>query len=97
MLPKAIDCLHRKADATVYQIFWKSKHGTVFLLVEKTCLTGDRRWVVLQRRDPKLERWIRIVKDFLNLWVAHAPPRLQRSLVEWIQKAKQMQLAGLTN
>ncbi|CAL4906073.1 unnamed protein product [Urochloa decumbens] len=107
MLPKAIDCLHRKADTTAYQIFWKTKHGTAFLLVEKTCLTkmpprcissvGDRRWVIQRRRDPKLERWIRLVKDFLNLWVAHAPPRLQSSLIEWIQKANEMQLAGLTN
>ncbi|KAK8458301.1 hypothetical protein SEVIR_3G351500v4 [Setaria viridis] len=107
MLPKAIDCLHRKADTTAYQIFWKSKHGTAFLLVEKTCLTkmpprcissvGDRRWAIQRRRDPKLERWIRLIKDFLNLWVPHAPPRLQRSFIEWIQKANEMQLAGLTN
>ncbi|CAN6361277.1 unnamed protein product [Urochloa humidicola] len=72
MLPKAIDCLYRKADTTVYQIFWKSKHGTAFLLVEKTCLkmsprcissVGDRRWMIQRRRGPKLERWIRLVKD----------------------------------
>ncbi|CAN6329388.1 unnamed protein product [Urochloa humidicola] len=107
MLPMAVDCLHRKADTRVYQIFWKSKHGTAFLLDEKTYLTkmpprcissvGDRRWVIQRRRDPKLERWIRLVKDFLNLWVAHAPPRLQSSFIEWIQKASEMQLAGLTN
>jgi hypothetical protein len=100
MLPKAIDCLHRKPEATAYQMFWKSCHGTAFLQVQKTGMvkapprrraTGSRREMVRRRRDPKLERWILVVTDFLNLWVAHAPRRLQGSFVEWVQKANEMQ------
>jgi len=46
MLPKAIDCLRQKAEATAYQMSWKSRHGTAFLQVEKTGLTKmpPRRW-----------------------------------------------------
>jgi hypothetical protein len=100
MLPKAIDCLHRKPEATAYQMFWKSCHGTAFLQVQKTGMvkapprrraTGSRREMARRRRDPKLERWILVVIDFLNLWVAHAPRRLQGNFVEWVQKANEMQ------
>jgi len=46
MLPKAIDCLRQKAEATAYQMSWNSRHGTAFLQVEKTGLTKmpPRRW-----------------------------------------------------
>ncbi|GJM96378.1 hypothetical protein PR202_ga13205 [Eleusine coracana subsp. coracana] len=105
MLPKAIDCLHRKPEAAAYQMFWKSTHGTAFLHVERTTgLTkappryvdvaggsGSRRAMIRQRRDPKLERWIQVVIDFLNLWGAHAPRRLQGSIVDWVRKANEMQ------
>jgi len=109
MLPKAIDCLHRKAEATAYQMFWKSRHGTAFLQVEKTGLTkmpprhlrrgvGSTRLAIQQRRDPKLERWIQVVIDFLNLWVAHAPRRLQGPFAEWVQRAREiMQLECQAN
>ncbi|CAL5043600.1 unnamed protein product [Urochloa decumbens] len=107
MLPKAIDCLHRNAEAAAYQMSWKSRHGTAFLQVEKTGLTkmpprhlrgvGSRRLSIQQRRDPKLERWIQVVIDFLNLWLAHAPRRLQGSFAEWVQKANEMQLACQAN
>ncbi|XP_062201806.1 uncharacterized protein LOC133904356 [Phragmites australis] len=107
MLPKAIDCLHRKPEATSYQMLWKSKHGTAFLQVEKTGLkkmppkhirgVGSRRSMIQQRRDPKLERWIQVVTDFLNLWVSHAPPRLRGSIVEWVNKANEMQLPRPAN
>ncbi|KAJ1265804.1 hypothetical protein BS78_08G101900 [Paspalum vaginatum] len=110
MLPKAIDCLHRKAEATAYQMSWKSRHGTAFLQVEKTGLmrtkmpprqsrgaATSRRLAIQQRRDPKLERWIQVVIDFLNLWLAHAPRRLQGSIEEWVQKANEMQLACPAN
>ncbi|CAL5092792.1 unnamed protein product [Urochloa decumbens] len=105
MLPKAIDCLHWKAEAAAYQMSWMSRHGMAFLQVEKTGLTtkmppkhtrrgvGNRRSAIRQRRDPKLERWIQVVIDFLNLWVAQAPPRLQGWIVEWVRKASEMQLA----
>ncbi|KAM3384450.1 hypothetical protein ACQJBY_008849 [Aegilops geniculata] len=103
MLPKAIDCLYKRPEATAYQMFWKSKHGTAFLQVEKTSLVkmpptkigeaGARRLAIQRRRDPKLERWIQVVIDFLNLWVAHAPPQLRSSFIEWIHKANEMKQA----
>ncbi|PUZ67428.1 hypothetical protein GQ55_3G433100 [Panicum hallii var. hallii] len=101
MLPKAIDCLRQKAELTVYQMFWRSKHGAAFLLVRKTGLmkmpprhvtgVGDRRFMIQRRRDPKLEKWVQLVKDFLDLWAAHAPRKLQSSIVEWIQKVDEKQ------
>jgi hypothetical protein len=103
MLPKAINCLHHKAEATAYQMSWKSRHGTAFLQVEKTAGmmspppprrsggAGRRRSAIQQRRDPKLERWIQVVIDFLNLWLSHAPRRLQGSIAEWVHKANEMQ------
>ncbi|XP_066358352.1 uncharacterized protein [Miscanthus floridulus] len=103
MLPKAINCLHHKAEATAYQMSWKSRHGTAFLQVEKTGMlpkmvpprrsrgAGSRRSAIQQCRDPKLERWIQVLIDFVNLWLAHAPRRLQGSIVEWVQKANEMQ------
>ena len=108
MLPKAIDCLRRKAEATSYQMSCKSRHGTTFLQVEKTCLTkmlpprditgvGDRRFMIQRRRDPKLKKWVQLVKDFLDLWVAHAPRKLQSSIVEWIQEVDEKQLACQAN
>jgi hypothetical protein len=36
MLPKAIDYLHHNAEATMYLMSWKSKHGSAHLCVEKT-------------------------------------------------------------
>jgi hypothetical protein len=36
MLPKAVDYLHHNAEATMYQMSWKSKHGSAHLCVEKT-------------------------------------------------------------
>jgi len=107
MLPKAIDCLRRKAEATAYQVSWKSRHGVAFLLVEKTGLTKmpprhitgvrDRRLMIQRRRDPKLKKWVQLVKDFLDLWVAHAPRKLQSSIVEWIQEVDEKQLACQAN
>ncbi|KAJ1255614.1 hypothetical protein BS78_K180800 [Paspalum vaginatum] len=109
MLPKAIDCLHRKAEMRVYQMFWKSKHGTAFLQVGKTGLppptqiigggggggVGDRWTSVIQgrHRDPKVGKWMQLVKDFLSLWVAHAPRRLQSSIVEWIHNPNETKVA----
>ncbi|RLN28115.1 uncharacterized protein C2845_PM05G15210 [Panicum miliaceum] len=103
VLPKAIDCLRRKAELTVYQMFWRSKHGAAFLQVGKTGLmkmpprhatgVGDRRLMIQRRRDPKLEKWVQLVKDFLDQCVAHAPRKLQSSIVEWIQKVDEKQVA----
>jgi len=74
MLPKAIDCLRRKDEVTAaYQMSGKSRHGTAFLQVEKRGLTkilpprditgvGDRRFMIQRRRDPKLKKWVQLVR-----------------------------------
>ncbi|OEL15361.1 hypothetical protein BAE44_0023620 [Dichanthelium oligosanthes] len=36
MLPKAMECLYLKSEATAYQMLWQSKHGAVYLQVKKT-------------------------------------------------------------
>ncbi|TVU35633.1 hypothetical protein EJB05_17533, partial [Eragrostis curvula] len=102
-LPKAIDCLlhRRRPEAAAYQLFWKAKHGTAFLEVEKITgmvkapprgVGGSRRAAIQWRRDPKLGMmWTQSVVDFFNLWVACAPRRLQGSTAEWVQKANDMQ------
>jgi len=35
MLPKAMDYFHQNAEAMVYQMLWKSKHGFPHIQVEK--------------------------------------------------------------
>lgn len=88
MLPKAIDCLRRNAGATAYQMLWKSRHGSAYLQVEKTTVRK-----LLRRQEEKVERRTYVVTEFLSLWAAHAPARLQGSIMDWIQKEKEMQLA----
>ncbi|XP_062208937.1 uncharacterized protein LOC133910619 [Phragmites australis] len=99
MVPKAIDCLYQKAEATAYQILWTSKHGHAYFQMKKTMPLknirgGQNKRSLMQRyhQDPKLERWTHVLTVFLNLWVARAPYRLRRSMVEWMQKANEKQL-----
>ncbi|PUZ44630.1 hypothetical protein GQ55_8G121500 [Panicum hallii var. hallii] len=50
LLPKAVDYLHHNADSAIYQISWKSAHGSVHLCVEEPSkeMTGTSRPVTLQ-------------------------------------------------
>ncbi|CAN6324863.1 unnamed protein product [Urochloa humidicola] len=103
MLPKALECLYLKAEATAYQMLWQSRHGAAYLQVKKTVPGKNvgredrRRRALMQRyhrhQDPKLERWNHVLTSFLNLWVARAPERLRWSMEEWLQRAKEKQLA----
>ncbi|TVU46491.1 hypothetical protein EJB05_06031, partial [Eragrostis curvula] len=102
MLPKALHCLYHKAEATVYQILWKSNHGTAYFQVKKTMprknVHGNQTKMSLVQQynqDPKLERWTHVLTNFLNLWVARAPEKLRRSMVEWMQKANEKKLVCL--
>jgi hypothetical protein len=102
MLPKAIDCLNRKPEASLYQLSWKSKHETAYLRLEKTGMvkmtrddigddpSRDRGAMIQRRQDPKLEAWLEVFTDFLKPWVALAPERLQGPVLEWIKKADEM-------
>ncbi|CAL4931701.1 unnamed protein product [Urochloa decumbens] len=105
MLPKALECLYQKAEATAYQMLWQSRHGAAYLQVKKTVPgknaardSSSRRALMRRYRhhqDPKLERWNHVLTSFLNLWVARAPDKLRWSMVEWLQRAKEKQLAVL--
>uniref|UniRef100_K4AIM7 Uncharacterized protein n=1 Tax=Setaria italica TaxID=4555 RepID=K4AIM7_SETIT len=105
MLPKALECLYQKEEATAYQILWKSNHGAAYLQVKKTMPGGNvgrdnSRRSLMQRyyrhhQDPKLERWTHVLTSFLKLWVARAPDKLRCSMVEWLKKANEKKLAVL--
>jgi hypothetical protein len=103
MLPKALECLYHKEEATAYQMLWKSRHGAAYLQVKKTMPGGDnsRRRSLMQQRyhrhhqDPKLERWTHVLMSFLKLWVARAPDAVRWSMVEWLRKANEKQLTAL--
>ncbi|CAL5077993.1 unnamed protein product [Urochloa decumbens] len=98
ILPKAIDYIHKNAEASIYQILWKSKHSTAYIQVETASMKnqsrqrtvqGDRKRKLLQREDQMLENRTHVIPHFLDLWVAHAPISLQGSIMDWIQKAKE--------
>jgi hypothetical protein len=100
-LAKAVEYFHQNTDALVYQILWKSKQGTAYILVVKasTKMQSKRRMIkggkIVQRQDQKLQNQPcpYVIPHFLNLWVAHAPIRLQSSIMNWIQKDDKKQLA----
>jgi hypothetical protein len=99
MLPKAIDYFQQNAEATVYQMLWKSKHGDAYIQVEKastdtrrtsmrTCrnFQGARKRKMLQQHDLEIDRQIHVTFQFLSLWAAQAPIQLRGSIVDWIKK-----------
>jgi hypothetical protein len=49
----------------------------------------DRKGKPLQRLGLELESQTYVIPHFLDLWVAHAPVRLQDSIAEWIQNQKE--------
>uniref|UniRef100_A0A0A9DGV1 Uncharacterized protein n=1 Tax=Arundo donax TaxID=35708 RepID=A0A0A9DGV1_ARUDO len=78
MLPKAINYFHQNTKGTVYQILWKSKHGTAYINAEKASVImprtrrmfpGAKERKLLQRQ----ESWAHVISNFLNIWATHAP------------------------
>ncbi|PUZ68284.1 hypothetical protein GQ55_2G013900 [Panicum hallii var. hallii] len=103
MLPKAIDYFHQNAEATVYQMIWKSKHGLAHIQVEKPCMSTRRSSMRTQRtfgvaskrkqlqgHDEALIRNRIRAYHWLDLWVTHVPVRLQRSLKNWARKEREI-------
>jgi hypothetical protein len=102
IIPKAIDYFHQNAEAMVYQMLWKSKHGFALIHVEKPCIStwrssmrtrstfGEaRKKRLLQEQDEEV-RNRRCLSHWLDLLVSHVVPVwLQRSLVNWLQKEKE--------
>ncbi|WVZ50654.1 hypothetical protein U9M48_001887 [Paspalum notatum var. saurae] len=91
ILPGAIDYFHRNTKATVYQIIWKSKHGTAHIQIEKASMRvqrdfgGVRKRKLLQPQDQELWSWVRVNSHLLGLWGAHMPVQLRSILQDYLQ------------
>ena len=102
ILTKAVEYFLQNADALVYQIDWKSKQGTAYILVVKARrkMQSTQRMIqggkIVQRQDGELQNWPYVIPHFLNLWVAHAPIRLQGSIMNWIQKDDKKSVCNFT-
>lgn len=108
MLPKAIDYFRQNAEAMVYQIPWKSKHGYALIQFEKPCMStwrsnirrrstfgGSRKRKLFQGDDDEefIRGRIRLC-HWLDLWFTHVPVRLRRPLMNWIRKEKEILVAA---
>jgi hypothetical protein len=106
MLPKAIDYFSQNAEAMVYQMLWKSRHGFALIQVEKPSM---RTWSSSMRRHKSRGAWKRklfqgddeeLIRGrirlchWLDSWFTHVPVRLQRSVMNWIQKEKEILVAA---
>jgi hypothetical protein len=105
ILPRAIDYFRQNAKAMAYQILWKSKHGFALIYVEKPCINTRRSSMRTRStfggarkknygQDEEV-RTRRCVSHWIDLLVSHVMPvRLQRLLMNWLQKEKEIQLAS---
>nr|TKW30240.1 hypothetical protein SEVIR_2G022600v2 [Setaria viridis] len=93
------------AKAMVYQMLWKSKHGSALIQVEKPCTSawrssmrrqstsrGARKRKLFQGNDEELIRNRIRLCHWLDSWFTHVPIQLQRSLM--IQKEKEILIAA---
>ena len=107
MLPKAMDYFCQNSEAAIYQMIWKSKHGSALIQVEKASIgtrrtnmrtrrtfEGARKSKVFQGQDQELRSRTRMVSQLLDLWGAYVPVRLQNLLMNWMQKEKEGHLAA---
>ncbi|CAD6253304.1 unnamed protein product [Miscanthus lutarioriparius] len=100
MMPKAVDCHRRNVAATLYQMLWKSKHGSAFIRVEKTSWRESTRKDKVgkcckQRSEKKVpvQGWTSGNNEFIGSWIEHVPALLQGSVVDyWFQKEKRSTL-----
>uniref|UniRef100_A0A0E0D9Y1 Uncharacterized protein n=1 Tax=Oryza meridionalis TaxID=40149 RepID=A0A0E0D9Y1_9ORYZ len=56
LLPKAINYLYHNAEATTYQMYWKSKHGSAHLSVEKTSMATPPQARRTTRRQGRMNK-----------------------------------------
>ena len=105
MLPEAIDyfCQHEKA--AVYQMLWRSRHGTTYIQVERASIFmpstrqtfhGAKRRKLLQGLDEELECLTYWVSRLLDLWTSHASIQLEGSIVDWYQEVKEKHKQHIT-
>jgi len=98
LLPKAIDYFCQNEEATVYQMLWRSRHGTAYIQVEKARIFmpstrrrfhGAKRRKLLQGLDEELECLTYWVSRLLDLWTSHASIQLEGSIMDWYQEVKE--------
>ncbi|XP_024317826.1 uncharacterized protein LOC112271859 [Brachypodium distachyon] len=100
LMPKAVDYLCHNAEATTYQICWRSNHGSAHLFVEKTSImVGARRSKRQSRNISKVHhrmqqgqqvrkgRWKHVARDFLKLWVVRSSERLRSSILAFVKQS----------
>jgi hypothetical protein len=95
MVPKAEDCLGRNVAASLYQMLWKSKHGSAYLQAEKTSWPPIPSGLKLKGRGAKNQKqsrskkvmhpWISETNEFMSSWILHAPAHVQASFVNWVE------------
>uniref|UniRef100_A0A0D9W1S5 Uncharacterized protein n=1 Tax=Leersia perrieri TaxID=77586 RepID=A0A0D9W1S5_9ORYZ len=95
LLPKAINYLYHNAEASTYQMSWKSKHGSAHLCVEKISMATPlraRRTTRRQGRRNKIQalqmqeqikngQWKQVARDFLKLLAVRSSDNLQGSFI----------------
>jgi len=105
MLPKAIDYFCQNEEATVYQMLWRSRHGTAYIQVERASIFrprtrqpfhGAKRKKLLQGLDEEFECLTYWVSRFLDLWTSHASIQLEGSIVDWYQEVKEKHKQHIT-
>ncbi|CAD6226993.1 unnamed protein product [Miscanthus lutarioriparius] len=105
MLPKAIDYFYQNEEAAVYQMLWRSKHGTAYIQVQRASifmpstqqtLHVAKRRKLLPGQDEEFECLTYWISHFLNLWAAHEPIQLQGSIMDWYEEVKEKQKQHIT-
>jgi hypothetical protein len=105
MLPKAIDFFCQNEEATIYQMFWSSKHGTAYIQVERASIFmpstrrtfhGAKRRKLLQGLDEEFGCLTYWVSRFLDLWASHASIQLEGSIMDWYLEVKEKHKQHIT-
>ncbi|TVU42806.1 hypothetical protein EJB05_09229, partial [Eragrostis curvula] len=102
MLPKAVDYFRENANATVYQMSWKSEHGSAVIHFEKANMNtrsilkgaqrtfgGAKKRKLWQGRDEERRSRRAMLPDVFHLWGAHMGVKLQSFFMDWMQKEKE--------
>ncbi|KAJ1287518.1 hypothetical protein BS78_02G016200 [Paspalum vaginatum] len=79
MIPKATDYFCQNAEVTVYQMIWRSKHGSARIQVEKPIMGTRRTFGELRNRT-------HTISHMMDIWATHMPVRMERSSANWMQK-----------
>ncbi|KAF8713958.1 hypothetical protein HU200_027944 [Digitaria exilis] len=86
---------NKKLSKSIAQRFECTEvYGTEASLIEKVSMRTWIKFGKLERQDQDLVSWARVISHLLELWGAHAPVQLRSTLVDWLQKEKERQVAA---